>query len=356
MRAYLIAIALIVAVLGSIGGFQYLRIAALAGAVPALAPVTIAAATATTEQWTRRLDAVGTLRALNGINLTAEVGGQVTAIQFQSGDRVVAGQPLLVLNDEIEVAARQNEAAALELARVLFERDRKLIAQKSIAQTQFDRSRADFARAQAQLAETEARIRNKRVRAPFGGTIGIRRVDLGDYVEPGTVIASLQDTSELEVDFTVPARYTPVLHPDLAISVQVDGFPGRVYPAALRAIDASVDADTRNLLLRARLLEHEGLLPGMFATLAIDLGAAEPVVTVPETAITYSLQGDTLYVIEPAAGGGLTAVTRVVKTGATRAGRTAILAGLASGERIVTAGQNKLFRGVAIVVDDNVTL
>lgn len=352
MRAYLIAIALLALIFGSIAGYQYLRFSALAQMDFSAPPVTIAAATAAAEEWDSYLESVGTLKAVRGVNLTAETSGQVTGISFESGQRVEAGQPLLVLNDEVEQAARRNQLATLELARILHERDLKLIGQKSIAQTQFDTSKADFARAQAQLAETEARIRHKRIHAPFSGTIGIRRVALGDYVEPGTVIASLQDDSELDVDFTVPSRHAPELRPGQTVTVQVDAFPGRSFAAQLRAIDTSVDAGTRNLLLRARILEHEGLLPGMFATLRLDLGRRDPVVTVPETAVTYSLQGDTVYVIGEAEGGGLTAEARIVRVGETRAGRTAILAGLSGGERVVSAGQNKLFRGVKIVVDD----
>lgn len=356
MRPYLIAIALLAMIFGSIGVYQYLRFSALAAMDFSPPPVTIAAAIAETDSWDSFLESVGTLKAVRGVNLTAETSGQVTGISFESGQRVEAGQPLLVLNDEVEQAARRNQLATLELARVLYERDLKLIGQKSISQSQFDTARADFARAQAQLAETEARIRHKRIHAPFSGTIGIRRVDLGDYVEPGTAIASLQDGTELDVDFTLPARHAPELRPGQSVIVQADAFPGRSFRAEVRAIDTSVDADTRNLLLRARLLEHEGLLPGMFATLRLDLGRREPVVTVPETAVSYSLQGDTVYVIAEREGGGLTAEARIVRVGETRGGRTAILSGLTGGERVVSAGQNKLFRGVTLVVDENETL
>jgi membrane fusion protein, multidrug efflux system len=356
VRAYLIAIALLIAIFGSIGAYQYLRFAALASADFSPAPVTIAAATARAESWEQYLDAVGTIRAVHGVNLSAETSGQVTAIEFESGDTVAAGELLVVLNDELEQAARQNEIATLELARILYERDLKLIAQKSISQTQFDRSRADLDRARAQLAETEARIRNKRIHAPFAGTVGIRRIDLGDYIEPGTLIASLQDTSKLDVDFTLPAVHAPHLRPGLAISLQLDAWPQRRFAAELSALDTSVDADTRNLLLRARVKEPQGLLPGMFATLRLDLGSQQAVVTVPETAVTYSLQGDTIFVVEQDADGDLTAVSRVVRIGATRDGRSAVLDGIADGEQVVTAGQNKLFRGVKIIVDDAVDL
>ena len=353
MRPYLLAIALLALLAGAIGGYQYLRFSALAKMDFSPPPVTIAAATAKRESWSSRLDSVGTLRAVRGVELTAETSGQITAISFDSGQRVQAGQLLVVLRDEVEQAARKRQQATLELARLLHERDLRLIGQKSIAQSQFDTSKADLGRAEAELAETEARIRSKRIHAPFAGTTGIRRVALGDYVEPGTVITSLQDGDALEVDFTVPARHVPRLTAGLRASVHVDSWPDRTFAAELQAIDSAVDAGTRNILLRARMIDHQGLLPGMFANLRLELGEAAEVVTVPETAVTYSLQGDTVWVVVTHPQGGLGAEARIVRVGETREGRSAILEGLAADERVVVAGQNKLYPGVKILVDES---
>lgn len=356
MRAYLTVVVLLLVIFGGIGGYLYQRFSALAGADFGPPPVTIAAATAQTETWERYLDAVGTITAVRGIELTSETSGEITAIHFDSGDVVEAGQLLLVTNDKVEQATRQNDLATLELAQILFERDRKLLDQKSIPQTQFDRSKADLERARAQLAETEARIRNKRIYAPFRGTIGIRHVAVGDYLSPGTLIATLQDHSELEADFTVPARHAPQLRPGLAVALRVDAFPEREFYAELAALDSRVDPDTRNLLLRARVIDSKGLLPGMFAEIQIDLQQRSDVVTVPETAVTYSLQGNIVYVIAPDAEGSLTAVSRIVEVGETRAGRTAILDNLEPGERVASVGQNKLYRGVKVIIDEKVDL
>jgi membrane fusion protein (multidrug efflux system) len=356
VRAYLIVIALLLAIFGSIALYLYLRFAAFAEMDFSPPPVTIAATESTAQTWDVYLEAVGSVRAVRGVNLSSETSGGITAINFDSGDSVETGQLLLVLNDEVEQAARLNEIASLELSEILFERDRKLIEQQSIPETQYDRSKADLARARAQLAETEARIRNKRIHAPFAGTVGIRRVELGDYISPGTVIATLQDQSELEVDFTLPARYAPQLRPGLSIALQVNAFPDREFAAKLVALDAAIDPGTRNILLRARLLENEGLLPGMFATLRLDLDQSSSVVTVPETSITYSLQGNVVYVIEETEADGLTAVSRIVEVGEVRDGRAAITEGLKAGERVVTVGQNKLFRGVSVIVDEDVDI
>jgi len=349
VRPYLLAIGLLLALAGAIGGYQYLRFAKLAAMDFSPPPVTVDVAAASTEERASSLSSVGSLKAVRGVNLTAETSGQITTISFDSGQRVEAGQVLLVLNDEVEQAARKRQLATLELASLIFKRDQRLIGQKSISQSQFDTTRADLARAQAELSETEARIRNKRIHAPFGGTVGIRHVDLGDYVEPGDLIASLQDGADLDVDFTLPARFVPQLHPGQPVGIQVDAFPGKTFTAALQAIDSAVDAGTRNILLRARLQQHQGLLPGMFATIRLDLGQKQTVVVVPESALTYSLQGDTVYVLEDASGGGLTANARIVKPGDTVEGRIAILSGLKAGEQVVTSGQNKLFRGVKVL-------
>jgi membrane fusion protein (multidrug efflux system) len=166
----------------------------------------------------------------------------------------------------------------------------------------------------------------------------------------------LQDKSELEIDFTLPARFAPRLRPGLDISLTVSAFPEQIFNAELVALDARVDPGTRSLLLRARLLESDGLLPGMFANLRIDLDRRVAFVTVPETSVTYSLQGNVVHVIEANDEGDLIAISRIVKVGEVRAGRAAILDGLAADELIVTVGQNKLYRGVKVIVDENVKL
>ena len=352
MRGYLVAIALLVVIFGSIGGYLYMRFSALASMDFSPPPVTIAVAEAQAERRVTTLEAVGSIRAVRGVELTSETAGEITDIRFESGDDVADEQLLLVLNDEVEQAARQNQIASLELAEILFERDAKLIKQQSIPESQYDRSKADLARAKAQLAETEARIRNKRIHAPFAGTIGIRRVELGDYLTPGTTIATLQDRSQLEVDFTLPDRFAPTLKPGLPIALRVSAFPRREFAAELAAVDAAVDPGTRNLLIRARLTENEGLLPGMFAALTLNLQQDRDVITVPETAVTYSLQGNVVYVIEDTDAGELTAVSRIVRVGETLDGRTEVLDNLQIGERVVTSGQNKLYRGVRVVVED----
>ncbi len=357
MRAYLIAIGLLLVIFGSIAGYSYVQSAGHGGMGFGPPPVTIAATVAEADVWSAELEAVGTLRAARGVDLSVEESGEVIDIAVSSGERVEAGQLLLTLNDKVERASRESQLANLELARLVYNREAELLRQNSISQSQYDRSKADLDRAVAQLAETEARLENTRIHAPFSGTVGIVQIKTGDYVEPGDEITTLQDLTSLEVDFTVPARHSPDLRPGLAIEMRVAAFPEKTFAGTLSAIDSRVDAGTRNLLLRAALEAAPGLLPGMFAQLTIDLAKPTELVTLPETAVTYSLHGDIVFVIEEMKGGegsgGLTATPRVVRTGETREGRVAILGGLEAGERVAAYGQNKLYRGARIAIVDS---
>jgi len=320
-------------------------------------PVVVAAGVAGLETWPQYMEAVGTVKAARGVELTAEGSGAVTGIYFDSGETVKAGQLLVQLNDRVEQASKRHQQASLQLARLLFERDSKLIANQSISQTQFDQSRADLQRAEAQLAETEAVLETKRLLAPFGGTMGIRQVDLGDYVSPGTVIATLQDLSELEVEFTVPSRHVAALGIGMRAILTVDAYQDRVFDAVVDAIEPQIDPSTRNLMVNARVMDPGGLLPGIFARVQLELGEPRRLVTVPETAVDYSLYGDTVYVLaQDKADGSLRAESRLVKVGAVRDSRAAILSGVKNGERVVTAGQNKLYRGAAVQVDPAVEM
>ena len=356
MKAYVVVIVLLLVLFGSIGGYLYQRFSAFASMDFTPPPVTVAVSVAQQETWDESLSAVGTIQAVRGVELTSETSGEITNIRFDSGDEVIAGQLLVVLNNEVEQASRQSQVAGLELAQILFDRDEELVQKKSIPQSQFDRTKADLERARAQLSETDARLANKRIEAPFAGRMGIRQVDVGDYLSPGTVIATLQDHSELEIDFTVPARHAPRLQAGLQVEVQVDAFADRTFKAAVSAVDARIDPSTRNVLLRARLDEVEGLVPGMFAILKVDLGDQQNVVSIPETAMTFALQGNTVFVVEELDDGALTAKARVVTAGKVKDGRVAVLSGLQEGDKVVSVGQNKLYRGVRVVIDENVEL
>jgi len=355
LRAYLIVFGMLLALFGAIAAFLYQQFAGMAAEDRTPPPITIAASVAETRLWPETLQATGTIRAAQGAALSTQDSGEVIAVDARSGAQVAVGQRLLQLNNRGELARQESQRAALKLAEILFQRDQQLLQQKSIPQTQFDRSRADLDVARANLAETEALLMNKQLLAPFAGTLGIVTARVGDYLEAGDNVASLQDFSRLEVDFALPAQHAPRLRPGLPITLQVAGIEGQALTAELTAIDSQVDPETRTLLIRATLNPANGLLPGMFATVTIDLQSAQTLVSVRETAITYSTSGDTVYVIE-AAEGGLIATPRIVRTGPSADGYIAIVNGLAEGERIAIAGQNKLYRGAPVQLDEQAPL
>lgn len=355
MRAYLSVTLLLIVIFGGIGGYLYHRFSAFAAADYSPPPVTVAAAPATSETWASTLDAVGTIKSAHGVQLSTEASGKITRIPVVSGARVAAGELILRLDDRVQVASQERQQSQLELARLLHRRDAQLVGQKSIPQSQYDRSQADLSSATAQVAETEAILDIMRLEAPFDGTLGIIQVRVGDYVQAGTRIASLQDLTNLEVDFTVPAQHYPRLQQGMAIAVSVAAFPDREFKATLQAVDAQVDAGTRNLLLRASIEAGAGLLPGMFARLRLDLADPQQLVTVPETAVSYSTFGDTVYVVQQR-DSQLLVTPQIVRTGQSRDGRIAILDGIAAGTEVVTAGQNKLYRGAEITIDATVSL
>lgn len=355
MRAYVYVLMLLLVIFGGIAAYLNNKFTTLANTDMSPPPITIAAGNARNTFWPSRLEAVGTLRAARGVELSAETSGEVISVSVKSGEQVAAQQLLVTLNDSVEQASLKRQEANLTLAELLFKRDENLIRKKSIPQSQFDRSQADLDGAIAQLAETRARLDNKRIVAPFDGTTGIIKVKVGDFVNTGDPITTLQDLNNLEIDFSVPARYYPELRPGLKILVTTAAFPDREFEATLDALDSSANPRTRNLALRATLLESAGLLPGMFARLVIDLDKPISVVTVPETAVSYSLQGSTVWLLRQSKGK-TTAHPQVVVTGESRDGEIAILSGLRGGEWVVTVGQNKLHRGATVTIDDETRL
>jgi len=326
-------------------------------------PISVNAAQAVAQPWQSRLPAIGTLKAFQGIDLTVEVAGTARDVLFQSGEKVRLGQPLIQMDSEVEQASLGTAQAELGLARVEYQRGRNLIDRQAISRSEFDRLSAELQKASASVAQLQATLAKKRILAPFAGTIGIRQVDVGDYLASGTTIATLQDLSTLFVDFFLPEQNVPQLAIGQRVRVQVAAYPDQVFEGQIAAINPKVEATTRNLLVRASLANpDEKLLPGMFANLQVLLAGETPQVLVPETAITYTLYGNSVYVIEAQHGDDgspanaadgqsvLQVERRFVETGERRAGRVVILKGLQAGERVVSAGQLKLDSGARVVI------
>ncbi len=369
-RRMLIMLAVVLLIVLALGGYKafsiYQQIQMFTAPRP---PITVAAALAEQRPWQERLPAVGSLKALQGVELSLEVEGIVKALHFDSGQQVKAGQLLLQLNDDQETALLGTAQADLGLAKVDFGRGSQLVGDAAISRGEFDRLTAQYRRNQALVEQLKASKSKKSINAPFSGTIGIRQVDVGDYLAAGTVIATLQDLSSLYVDFNVPEQALPRLSVGQQVLVQVAAYPGQTFPASLSAINPKVDEATRNLLVRATMANPDGkLLPGMFASLLILLPNPQPRVVVPESAITYTLYGNSVYVATPKKDKDgkpvnddkgqpqLTAEQRTVQTGERRDGVVVVSKGLQAGEQVVTAGQLKLTPGAAIRIGEDKAL
>lgn len=322
--------------------------AAQAGGPP---PAVIAATTAQAETWQNRLQVVGSLTAVAGIEVTSEVAGQVRALHFDSGEQAELGALLLELDDSTDQARLQGLIAERTLARLRFERVARLIEDKSVSRSDYDEARAALDSAEAQVAAQEALIAKKRIRAPFSGRLGIRRVDVGEYLTPGAAIVPLEQLDPIYVDFTLPERELARVTTGQAVEVRVQAYPEQTFSGQILALDPGVEVGSRSFRLRARLANPDGRLrPGMFADVRILLPQVDEVVTVPDTAISYAPYGDSVFLIEPV-DGTLQVTRRQIETGARREGRVAVLAGLAVGDRVVSAGHNKLRNGQAVTVD-----
>jgi len=360
-------VALVVLALAAYKGWSiYQQVQQFSAPQPA---ISVSVATAEERPWQSRLPAIGTLKAFQGVDLASEVGGIVRDLQFSSGEKVALGQPLIQLDSEVERASLATAEAELGLARVEFERGRSLVSRSNISKSEFDRLSAELQKAIASVAQLKATLDKKRILAPFAGTIGIRQVDPGDYLSPGAAIATLQDLSRLHVDFFLPEQAAPKLAVGERVRFNVAAYPGEVFEGEISAINPKVEETTRNLQVRAMLDNPDDkLLPGMFANLEVLLPGAEPRVRVPETAITYTLYGNSVYVIgekkddqgnlqkDEKGQAVLVVERRFVGTGERRDGWVAVLKGLQAGERVVTDGQLKLDSGARVVIADSQAL
>jgi membrane fusion protein, multidrug efflux system len=350
-------------VFGGIFGFQIFKGAMIKKFIAAAGnpPQTVSAARAASSEWQARIQAVGSLRAVKGADLSLELSGVVESITFNSGDDVEEGAPLLKLRTADDIAHLQSLRAMAELNDITYERDQKQFKMQAVSQATLDTDSANLKNAQAQVEQQQAIIDKKLLRAPFAGHLGIRAVDLGQYLAPGTVIVTLQALDPIYVDFFVPQQAVDQVRLGEIVAVEVDAYKDRTFPGEISAINPKVDTGSRNVQIRATLKnpDHK-LLPGMYATVEIDTGAPKAYVTLPQTAITYNPYGDTVYVIESKGADAdgkpqLTARQTFVTVGPTRGDQVAVLKGIEDGDMVVTAGQIKLHNGTVVHVDNTVT-
>lgn len=320
-------------------------------------PAVVAEATVQQEDWQPTLRAVGSLLAQSGINVTNEVPGIVSLIAFESGQSVEAGAVLLRLEDSVELATLESLKADQRLAEVQYRRTAELMPKQAVSKSEFDIAKATYDSAQAKVAQQQATVRKKIIRAPFSGILGIRKVDQGEYLPDGTSIVGLQALDSLFVDYALPEREFSKIAPGQTVQLRVGAYPGELFSGSVSAIDSGVDEGSRSIQVRATVLNRDNRLrPGMFAEVETLMSQTNTVLTVPRTAISYNTYGNFAYAIVEAEGGGLQVERRQVDTGAVREGRVAVTSGLKAGERIVSAGLVKLRDGQPVTIDNSIEL
>ncbi|MGW8310915.1 MAG: efflux RND transporter periplasmic adaptor subunit [Thiogranum sp.] len=356
-KRLILVILLLVVIFGGIFGWKYysgIRTAAMMSAPPP--PAVVASAKVRVESWQPYLHAVGSVSAIQGIDVTTEVAGKVSEILATSGQSVKAGDLLLRLDDSVDEADLKGLIAQRTLAQLQFERNRKLLKDKSVSRSDYDQARASLDSAEAAVDAKQALIHKKAIRAPFSGQLGIADINLGQYLSPGDAIVPLQALDPVYVDYTLPERHLPDVRVGQAVEVEVQARPGRRFKGVISAINPGIDRGTRSLRLRATLDNPDWLLrPGMFAEVSTVLPLRDDILTLPRTAVTYNPYGESVFVIQKQ-DGALVVQNRPVKTGEVRDGRVEITDGLAAGDEVVSAGQNKLRNGQAVTIDNRVKL
>ena len=322
-------------------------------------PQTVSTAKAQFTEWQGEFQAVGTLRAVRGADIAPELSGVITAIHFQSGQAVAAGAPLVQLNAESDLARLQSLAAAADLAQANYERDKKQLEFQAVSQAVVETDAATLKSARAQVAEQQALLNKKLVRAPFEGRLGIRAVDVGQYVNAGAKLVTLQALDPVYVDFYAPQKSLGKIALKQKIVLTTDAFQGQQFPGEVSSIDPKVDPATRNVQVRATVRNPKrSLLPGMFATVVLASGGPQRFLTLPQTAVSYNPYGDTVFVVEESKGKdekvALVAQQKFVTTGETRGDQVAILSGIKEGDTVVTAGQIKLRSGFPVIVNNSI--
>jgi multidrug efflux system membrane fusion protein len=318
-------------------------------------PTAVTVAEAKSEVVPNLLTAVGDLAAVHQVNVTSDVSGRITEILFTAGTEVKAGSPLIQLFDAPEQADLASFKAQATVAQLSLDRAKQLASRQFGPQATVDSTQAAFDQASAGIARTQAVISQKLVRAPFDGELGVRKVEVGQFLTAGTQIVTLTDLSMLYLNFTVTEKDSGNLKVGQTVRILVDAYPGRTFEGKITTIEPQIAAETRNIRVQATIENPEKILkPGMFATTTVVLPDKPAVVTLPETAVDYTLYGDSVYVIadkkEDDGKTSLTAVRTFVRTGNRIDGRAEILSGVKAGDRVVAVGQLKLQSGAAVTI------
>jgi multidrug efflux system membrane fusion protein len=356
---WLVIVGLLLAiVLGGLYGFNRFRENAIATyfANNKPPPAQVSAVEARAEPVPRFAKGIGSVAAVHQVTINPEVGGRITKIFFEPGTSVKAGDPLVQLNDAPEKGDLASYEAQAHLAEIEVERSSQLAQRQFASRETLDQRQSQLDQARAMIIKTEALIAQKLIRAPFSGQLGTRQVEVGQYLTPGAPIVTLTDLSTIYVNFTLPSQMRPQISVGQRVNITADAYPGRIFIAEITTIEPQVSADTRTMTVQATMANPDNaLLPGMFVNPAVVLPPQPDAVVLPETAVDYTLYGDSVYVIREDgkdANGKpvLKAIRTPVKTGTRWGNNVAILDGLKPGERVVAAGQVKVQNGAQVIV------
>ncbi len=353
------AFVLLVAVLATI---KVLEVKALIAKYAAFgpAPAAVTSSVARAQTWQPVLTVVGSMRAVNGVLVSTDLAGIVSQISFESGSEVKKGDLLVKLDTRQEEAQLHSAEAKRELARINLERERALIAQKAVAQSDFDSAQSEFSQDDAAVEEAQALIARKTIVAPFDGLAGIRQVDLGQYLNVGSTIAPLQSIDPIYVEFSVPQQDIDKVATGKKLHIRADGIDGKEFDGVVTAIDSKVEEATRNITVQGTVQNPNHLLrPGMYVNVDVLLPEQQGVVAIPSTAIEYAPYGDSVFIIKDGPAGkdgkpGKIVVQQFVKLGATRGDQVAILSGVNPGDEVVTSGVFKLRSHAPVQVNNSV--
>jgi membrane fusion protein (multidrug efflux system) len=318
-------------------------------------PETVTTAVATPESWETALTAVGSLAAVQGVTVAAELTGKVAEIAFESGAGVKKGDLLIRQDTSVEDAQLPGAVAQANLAKTVLERNTKMLAEEIISQAEYDAAAAGYEQATAQANNIRAVIGRKTIHAPFSGRLGIRQVNLGQTLREGDPIVTLQSLDPIYVNFTLPQQQFAQLRTGMPVRVTCDALPGLTVDGRITAVNPLVDAETRNIQLQATVANpSEKLRPGMFVNAAVGLPARKKVLAVPATAVLYAPYGDSVFIVEDdkEGKGGKTLRQQFVRLGEKRGDFVAVTEGLSGGENVVSTGVFKLRNGQAVVVDN----
>lgn len=356
-KKFLIAIAgfiLVVLLLGAVKAKQIADMSSVSHEPP---PSAVTTAEAQTANWHATINSIGTLAPVQGVTIAADADGTITRIHADSGTAVKAGDLLIEIDTTVEMAQLASAQARAALSRINFERAKDLWDRNATSKSEFDLADAALKQSVAEVTALEATIAKKKVRAPFDGRVGIRLVNVGQFVARGHALLPLQKLDPIFVNFSIPQRQLPAIAPGQQVDILVDAFPGRTFPATVTAINSEVDPATRNIAIQATMDNPgEVLRAGMFARVEVQMSEAEPLVVVPATAVSYASYGNSVFIVEKMKGEDgkeyLGVRQQFVKLGATRGDLVAITGGVKAGEQIVTSGVFKLRNGAPVQVNN----